>query len=109
MMLETAEKLAELDIHGIKIHQLHVIRGTALAEQYGRGEFDVLEPEDYVEIVCDQLEALPSSVIVERLTGDGDKRDLIAPLKSADKKAVLNGIDKELRRRGSVPGIKFGK
>lgn len=109
MMLETAEKLAELDIHGIKIHQLHVIRGTALAEQYGRGEFDILEPEDYVEIVCDQLEALPPSVIVERLTGDGDKRDLIAPLKSADKKAVLNGIDKELRRRGSVQGIKFGK
>lgn len=109
MMLETAGKLAELDIHGIKIHQLHVIRGTALAEQYERGEFVVLEPEDYVEIVCDQLELLPSTVVIERLTGDGDKRNLIAPLKSANKKAVLNGIDKELRRRGSVQGIRFEK
>ena len=109
MMLETAGKLAELDIHGIKIHQLHVIRGTALAEQYERREFAVLEPEEYVEIVCDQLEILPDSVIIERLTGDGDKRYLIAPIKSADKKSVLNGIDKELRRRGSVQGIRFGK
>ena len=109
MMLETAGKLAELDIHGIKIHQLHVIRGTALAEQYERREFAVLEPEEYVEIDCDQLEILPDSVIIERLTGDGDKRDLIAPIKSADKKSVLNGIDKELRRRGSVQGIRFGK
>ncbi len=109
MMLETAEKLAELDIHGIKIHQLHVIRGTVLAEQYGRSEFAVLEPEDYVEIVCDQLEILPPQAVIERLTGDGDKRNLIAPLKSTDKRSVLNGIDKELRRRGSVQGIRFGK
>lgn len=109
MMLETVSALSELDIHGIKIHQLHVIRGTALAEQYERGGFSVLEPEDYVEIVCDQLEILPPQVIIERLTGDGDKRDLIAPLKSTNKKAVLNGIDKELRRRGSVQGIRFGK
>lgn len=106
MMLETAQALAELDIHGIKIHLLHIIRGTALAEQYERGEFSVLEPEDYVEIVCDQLEILPPSVVIERLTGDGDKSTLIAPLKSTDKKAILNGIDKELRRRGTVQGCR---
>lgn len=104
MMLETAQALADLDIHGIKIHQLHVIRGTVLAGQYAKGEFSVLEPEDYVEIVCDQLEALPPSVVIERLTGDGDKSTLIAPLRSTNKKAILNGIDKELRRRGTVQG-----
>lgn len=104
MMLETAEKLADLDIHGIKIHLLHVISGTVLAEQYARGEFSVLEPEDYAEIVCDQLEVLPPSVVIERLTGDGDKSTLIAPMKSTNKKVILNGIDKELRRRGTVQG-----
>ncbi len=106
MMLETAQALGKLDIHGIKIHLLHIIRGTALAEQYERGEFSVLEPEEYVEIVCDQLEVLPPSVVIERLTGDGDKSTLVAPMKSTNKKAILNGIDKELRRRGSVQGCK---
>ncbi|MDE6745051.1 MAG: TIGR01212 family radical SAM protein, partial [Oscillospiraceae bacterium] len=106
MMLETAQALGKLDIHGIKIHLLHIIRGTALAEQYERGEFSVLEPKEYVEIVCDQLEVLPPSVIIERLTGDGDKSTLVAPMKSTNKKAILNGIDKELRRRGTVQGYK---
>ncbi|MCM1024202.1 MAG: TIGR01212 family radical SAM protein [Prevotella sp.] len=107
MMLETAEALADLDIHGIKIHLLHIIRGTALAERYERGEFSVLEPEEYAEIVCDQLELLPPSAVIERLTGDGDKRELIAPVKSTNKKAILNSIDKELRRRGTVQGSAY--
>lgn len=104
MMLETVRTAAGLGIHGIKIHLLHIIRGTKMAEQYLRGEFETMGLEEYVELVCDQLEILPPNVLIERLTGDGAKDSLIAPLWSRDKKAVLNGIDKELRRRGTVQG-----
>ena len=63
--------------------------------------------EDYIETVCDQLEWLYPETLIERLTGDGDRETLVAPLWSRDKKSVLNGIDKELRRRGSVQGCKL--
>lgn len=109
MMLETVRKISTLDIHAVKIHLLHIIRGTVLAEQFLRGEFSEMSMEDYIETVCDQLELLPQNVIIERLTGDGDKSSLIAPLWSRDKKSVLNGIDKELRRRGTVQGDRFVK
>lgn len=109
MMLETVRKISVLDIHAVKIHLLHIIRGTVLAEQFLRGEFSEMSMEDYIETVCDQLELLPQNVIIERLTGDGDKSSLIAPLWSRDKKSVLNGIDKELRRRGTVQGDRFVK
>ncbi len=99
MMLETVRKVSELDIHGIKIHMLHIIQGTALAERYARGEFELMGKDEYIETVCDQLEILPRSVVVERLTGDGDRKSLIAPLWSLNKKSVLNGIDKEMRHR----------
>ena len=104
MMLETVRTAAGLGIHGIKIHLLHILRGTKMAEQYLRGEFKAMGMEEYIELVCDQLELLPPEVLIERLTGDGAKDSLIAPLWSRDKKAVLNGIDKELRRRGTVQG-----
>ena len=104
MMLETVRKVGSLGIHGIKIHLLHIIAGTVLAEQYLRGEFKAMEMEEYIGLICDQLEILPADVLIERLTGDGDRRSLIAPLWSRDKRAVLNGIDKELRRRGTVQG-----
>lgn len=104
MMLETVRRVGGLGIHGIKIHLLHVIEGTALAEQYRRGEFQVMEREEYIELVCDQLELLPPDVLIERLTGDGARESLIAPLWSRDKRAVLNGIDKEMRRRNTVQG-----
>lgn len=107
MMLETVRRLSKLDIHGIKIHLLHMIRGTETARQYLNGEFAAMTMEEYVETVCDQLELLPKSVMIERLTGDGDRATLVAPLWSMDKKAVLNGIDKEMRRRGSVQGCRF--
>ena len=107
MMLETVRTAAGLGIHGIKIHLLHIIRGTRLAEQYLRGEFEAMGLEEYVELVCDQLELLPPEVLIERLTGDGARDSLIAPLWSRDKKAVLNSIDKELRRRGTTQGQCF--
>ncbi len=107
MMLETVRKVSELDIHGIKIHMLHIIRGTAIAERFERGDFTVMDKDGYIETVCDQLELLPKSAVIERLTGDGDRKSLIAPLWSLNKKSVLNGIDKEMRRRGTVQGVGY--
>ncbi|MDE6709975.1 MAG: TIGR01212 family radical SAM protein, partial [Oscillospiraceae bacterium] len=107
MMLETARVVGGLGVQGIKIHLLHILRGTKIAEQYQNGDFTAMTMEDYIETVCDQIELLPKEVMIERLTGDGAGDILIAPLWSRDKRAVLNGIDKELRRRGSVQGCRI--
>ena len=107
MMLETARMVGSLGIHGIKIHLLHILKDTKIAEQYQNGEFSAMTFEDYIETVCDQIELLPKEVIIERLTGDGAGDMLIAPLWSRDKRSVLNGIDKELRRRNSVQGCRI--
>lgn len=107
MMLETVRRVGKLGIHGIKIHLLHILKGTKIAEQFQNGEFSAMTMEDYIETVCDQIELLPRDVIIERLTGDGAGELLIAPLWSRDKRAVLNGIDKELRRRDSVQGCRL--
>ncbi len=109
MMLETAEKLGKLRPQAVKIHLLHIIKGTVLAEMFERGEFPEMSFDDYIGIVCDQLERLPPETTIERLTGDGDRETLIAPLWSRDKKSVLNGIDKELRRRNTTQGTHFSR
>ncbi len=108
MMLETARELSRLRPHAVKIHLLHIIRGTTLAEMFERGEFEEMSMDGYIETVCDQLELLHPETLIERLTGDGDRETLIAPQWSRDKKAVLNGIDKELRRRDTVQGCSYG-
>ena len=105
MMLETAETVGKLGVHAVKIHLLHILRGTELARMYDRGEVRPMEQEEYVSLVCDQIERLPQDVIIERVTGDGARRDLIAPLWSLNKFSVMNGIDKELYRRGTWQGI----
>lgn len=107
MMLQTVKELAKLDIHSIKIHLLHILKGTELAKMYLQGEFPAMEMTDYVNLVCDQLELLPPEVIIQRVTGDGAKDDLIAPLWSLKKFCVMNEIDKELGRRNSWQGIKY--
>jgi len=107
MMLETARRLGALRPDGVKIHLLHVIRGTALAEEFLRGEYTPLEKERYVDIVVRQLELLPPETVIERITGDGDKEKLLAPLWSRDKIAVLGAIDKLQKQRGSVQGRLF--
>ena len=103
-MLETAKQVAKLSPYEIKIHLLHIISGTKMADEFAAGEFDVMSFEDYVNTVCDQLEMLPPETVVARLTGDGDRKTLIAPDWSRDKRKVLNEIDKELRRRDSQQG-----
>ena len=108
MMLETAKVCGELGIHSIKIHLLHILKNTQLAEMYRSGMFSAMEMQDYVSLVCDQLEVIPYSVIIQRVTGDGAKEDLISPLWSLKKFCVMNDIDKELVRRNSCQG-KFYK
>lgn len=102
-MLATAGILNGLKIDGVKLHLLHVLRGTRLAEMYGRGEIRVMERDDYVGVVCDFLERLDARISIQRLTGDGG-RDLVAPIWSLAKFEVLNAIDMELARRGSRQG-----
>lgn len=104
MMLETVSRVCKLPVHSIKLHLLHIIRGTRLAEMYERGDFPAMELDEYVQLICDQLEIIPPDVIIQRLTGDGAKDDLIAPLWSLKKFCVLNEIDKEMRRRDSFQG-----
>lgn len=103
-MRQTAQAVGSLAPEQIKIHLLHVIRGTALAAEYERGEFEAMTLSDYVNIVCDQLERLPGDTVIGRVTGDGVKEDLIAPLWSLKKFVVMNEIDKELKRRDSWQG-----
>lgn len=105
-MLATAGILNSLGIEGVKLHLLHVMRGTMLAGMYERGEIRVMERDDYIGLVCDFLELLDPKVSIQRLTGDGG-RDLVAPLWSLAKFEVLNAIDVELERRGSRQGSRL--
>ena len=107
MMIDTTKEVARLHPHSVKIHLLHIIRGTKLGEEFLNGDFKELSFEEYIKIVCDELEILPPDVVIQRLTGDGDKNTLIAPLWSLDKRRVLNGIDKELLSRNSYQGINY--
>ncbi len=106
-MIHTASEVARLKPQEVKIHLLHIISGTKMAKQYSRGEFKTMEKDEYISLVCDQLEILPPETAIGRLTGDGDRRTLLAPKWSMDKRAVLNGIDIELARRQSFQGKKY--
>ncbi len=103
-MKNTATRVAFLHPDLVKIHLLHVLKDTPLATLYSLGEYAPLSKEDYVNIVCDQLEILPPDIVIERVTGDGLENDLIAPLWSKKKVSVINDIDKELVRRDSYQG-----
>lgn len=97
-MLATVRYVAESGADGIKLQLLHVLRGTDLATEYEAGRFEVLSMEQYLEILKSALRLLPPHMVVHRLTGDGNKKELIAPLWSADKKRVLNEINKMVLR-----------
>ena len=97
MAVETARYIGQSGAGGIKIHLLHVLRGTDLAAEYEAGRVPVLTMEDYLETVAACLRVLPPDMVIHRLTGDGDKRTLLAPLWSADKKTVLNALNRALR------------
>lgn len=107
MMLETARRLSHLKLHSIKIHLLHVIKGTVMEQQLAEGQFRLLTREEYVGIVCDQLELLPPQMVIQRVTGDGERESLVGPEWSLKKLCVMNEIDKELVRRNSFQGKNF--
>ena len=109
MMVKSACRVGELRPHCIKIHLLHILKGTPIAQDYARGEVRVLSREEYVDIVVRQLEVIPPETIIQRLTGDGGRDSLIAPLWSLKKFVVLNEIDKELLRRNTYQGNKCNK
>jgi len=104
MMMETALEMARQDLQGIKIHLLHLLKNTAMVKQYEEGLLQLMSKEDYIQIVCDQLEILPSDMIIHRLTGDGPRDLLIGPEWSLKKWEVLNAIDDELERRETWQG-----
>lgn len=96
-MLETVKYVCESGANGIKLQLLHIIAGTDLAKDYEKGLFKTLEFDEYVELIAKCVAIIPKNIVIHRLTGDGAKKDLIAPLWSADKKRVLNAINKALR------------
>ncbi|MBP5330478.1 MAG: TIGR01212 family radical SAM protein [Lachnospiraceae bacterium] len=95
-MLETARYVADSGVQGIKLQLLHVIEGTDLAAEYRAGKFECMTMEEYIGLVAECLKILPPDMTVHRLTGDGAKKTLIAPLWSADKKRVLNALRRRL-------------
>lgn len=96
-MLETVKYVCESGANGIKLQLLHVIDGTDLAKDYEKGLFKTLEFDEYVNLIVKCVKIIQKDIVIHRLTGDGAKKDLIAPLWSADKKRVLNAINKALR------------
>lgn len=119
MIMETVRHIVDLSschqkinnsisVHfGIKLQLLHVLKGTVLGKQYEEHPFPLFELEDYCDLIADCLEILPSEMVIHRLTGDGPRKLLIAPLWSTDKKRVLNTIQKRLMERDTWQGKFF--
>lgn len=103
-MLASAAAIAQLPVHALKIHMLHIMEGTQMAQEYRDHPFPILSKEAYIDIVVSQLELLPAEMIIQRLTGDGVKEHLIAPDWTLKKVVVLNDIDKEMVRRNTWQG-----
>lgn len=103
-MLATADALAQLPVHGVKIHNLHVVKDTPLEAMYHAGQVRLMERAEYVEVVCDFLERLPADRVIHRLNGDAPPEYLVAPTWCLDKPALLEAIHAELQRRDSWQG-----
>ena len=109
MMMETAKAVADMNVDGIKIHLLHVIKDTALARSLEKNQFELMDRDEYINLVCDQLEILPPEMIIHRLTGDGKRDELVGPMWSLKKWEVLNDIDRTLKERDTYQGIYYKK
>jgi len=104
MMLDTARYISSLPIHGVKIHLLYVVEGTPLAEMYKRGELRCLDMEEYVGLVVDFLEVLRPDIVIQRLTGDPVRDELVAPAWAKEKGRVLRMIQEGLEKRNTYQG-----
>lgn len=107
MMLQTVKYVAASGAKGIKLQLLHVLENTDLAEEYRQKKFKTLDMDNYISILEDCLRILPPDMIIHRLTGDGAKKDLIAPLWSADKKNVLNTINRRFKEDKVIQGSAY--
>lgn len=105
-MLETAKKLAELKVDGVKIHMLCALKGTQIAQMYNEGKISFMNENEYIQTVCDFLEILPPETTIHRLAGNGLKKNLIAPCWIGKKLDALNKIDREFEKRNSCQGSK---
>ena len=106
-ILQTAQRLADLKIDGIKIHMLCALQGTKLAQMYENKEIDFMSEDEYVSLVCDFLEILPPETTVHRLAGNGFRKTLLAPRWLGAKLDCLNKIDREFLKRNTYQGAKF--
>lgn len=106
MMLESVKYAGERS-NGIKLQLLHVLKDTDLLTDYNSGLFKTMSMEEYVDILCNCIKVLPKNVVIHRLTGDGDKKLLVSPLWSADKKRVLNSINKAFKERNIEQGSNY--
>lgn len=103
-MMATAEKLTALGIDGVKIHLLHVLKGSPLEDAYRKGAIRLLEQSEYVRLAADFLERLSPEIVIQRLTGEGDRENHIAPAWALDKIGTIQAIQDELKQRGSYQG-----
>jgi len=109
MMIETAKFLNTLDIQGIKIHMLHILKDTSLEKLYQKEKFHILTKEEYIDITITQLEYLRKEIVIHRITGDPNPKDLIQPTWLIKKFGILNDIDKEMVKRNIYQGNKVTK
>ena len=109
MMLETAKAVGQLDIQALKIHMLYVIEKTKLHQLYLQQPFKILSRDEYIDLVVKQLSYIPENIVIERLTGDGNISDLVAPLWSIRKVTILNDIDKLMVAKDYYQGCKIKK
>ena len=103
-MLETAKAIANMEIDGIKIHLLYVIKGTELEKIFQQGKYRCLGQSEYVDLVCDFLELLPEDMVIHRLTGDPHPKELVAPEWSIKKTETLALIEETMKKRDSGQG-----
>lgn len=108
-ILQTVDYVGHSGAEGVKLQLLHILKGTDLANDFYNDFFKTLEMNEYIDLLCDCLEILPPNIVIHRITGDGDKKLLIAPMWSANKKVVLNSINKVLNERNIMQGSKYTK
>ncbi len=108
-MLKSVYYVGQSGADGIKLQLLHVLKGTELEKEYSKKPFHILTLDEYAALICDSIELLPRNMVIHRITGDGDKRLLVEPEWSANKKLVLNTINKMMRERNIEQGIMLSK
>lgn len=106
MMLETVRHINKLDIQGIKIHMLNIVKDTKLHELYMNKPFNMLKRDEYIDIVIKQLELLRKEIVIHRITADPDPDNLVEPKWLLAKRTLINDIDKEMVKRNTYQGIK---